>query len=308
MKRIFYIISAAAAMLFADSCQKNHGLDHEGNLAEVRLTIEVPAEVGSKAIGDGLSATELYYAVFDQEKTYMQSLAQTAALPISGKTATLEIKLAKSHTYSIVFWAQTPGAPYTFTPETGTVKVSYAGTANDETRDAFSALHTFTVPDAATFDEDVTLTRPFAQINFGASDFDQVTELGFAVKSTVEISGLADTYDILNETLSGNASTSFTATAVPAQFSAPEKLTAGGTDYAYVSMNYVLAPEIANSKLAEVKGIFEYNGTSAEVSVPNVSYQKNYRTNIVGNLFTNDVNLNIIIDENFRASDIVKPL
>jgi hypothetical protein len=305
MKRILFIITAAAALLFAAACQKSQDLVSQEDLAEVRFTVEVPAGVATKAFGEGLNATELYYAVFNQNKAYIQSLAQTAVVPVSGKTATLDLKLVRKYTYSIVFWAQTPGAPYTFVPETGTVTVSYAGNANDDTRDAFCALHTFTVPDAATFDEDVTLTRPFAQINFGASDFAQITELELGMKSTVKISGLADTYDILNGTLSGAASAAFTATTVPAQLATPETLTAGGTDYAYVSMNYVLAPSISNSKLAEVEGVFEYNGSSISVIVPNVPYQENHRTNIVGNFFTNDVTFNIIVDEAFLTPDFV---
>lgn len=307
MKRIFYIISAAAALLFAGSCQKENGVK-TGDMTEATFSINLPVDLTTRTISDGSKATELYYGIFNQNDEYLQGMAQVEAVQIEDKTAKLKLKLARNYTYSIVFWAQSPGAPYTFTPETGTVTVSYAGNANDETRDAFSAVHTFTVPDAATFSEDVTLTRPFAQLNFGASDFNYITELELAVKSTVEISGLADTYDILNGTLSGNASTSFTATTVPAQYPSPETLTAGGATYAYVSMNYVLAPAIAEGKLAEVKGIFEYNGSSLTLTVPNVPYQMNHRTNIVGDLFTNDVNLDIIIDENFLPTDFVKPL
>ena len=165
-------------------------------------------------------------------------------------------------------------------------------------------MHTFKVPDQATFNESVTLTRPFAQINYGASDFAQITELGLAMESTVEIDGLADTYDILNGTISGEASTTFALTTVPAQLTPSEVLTVGSNDYAYVSMNYVLAP-VDQSKIANIKATFAYNNDSVELNLDNVPFQRNYRTNIIGNFFTDEVTFTIIVDENFNQPDIL---
>lgn len=304
MKRILLFISAAA-MFVAGSCQKNQHTAEPSDLADVTFSIDLPV-APTKAIGDGLSAVELYYAVFNQEGGYINSLAQQQVVAVSGKKATVELKLVRQYTYSIVFWAQAPGAPYTFTPATGTVAVDYSGDANDDLRDAFCALHKFTVPDAAKFGETVTLTRPFAQINFGAADFAPITELGLAVKSTVAFTGLANQYDILNGKVSGDAATSFAATTVPAQYATPETLTVGNVDYAYVSMNYILAPISAvENKLANITATFEYNGSSVVVNVPNVPYKRNFRTNIIGDLFTTDATFNIVVDEAFLNPDFI---
>ena len=304
MKKL--VICFLVAITFvAGSCQKGNMNDVQaGDAAEVAFSIELPIELTTKAISDGTSATELYYAVFSQEGNYVQSLAQTAPLEIVGKTAQLRLKLVRNYTYSFVFWAQAPNAPYTFTPETGTVKVNYQGEANDEIRDAFCKLHTFKVPDAATFAETVTLTRPFAQINFGATDFAPITELRLAMTSTVAISGLADTYDILNGVVSGSASTDLSLTTVPEQLNPAESLTVAGKNYAYISMNYILAPAV-QSELANVKATFAYNGESVQVDVPNVPFQSNYRTNIVGSFFTDEVTFTIVVDNNFNQSDYI---
>ena len=314
MKKLVLIAMAAVA-LFSVSCQKGNISALEENTADVTFSVDLPVELSTKAIGDGTSATELYYAVFNQNGNYVQSLAQTAPVAVVGKTAQLKLKLVKNYTYSVVFWAQTPGAPYTFTPETATVKVSYKGDANDDSRDAFCQLHTVVVPDAATFEETVYLRRPFAQINFGAADFAQITELGLSMTSTVAISGLADTYDILNGTVSGSANTEFALTTVPAQGNPAETLVAGGKEYAYVSMNYILAPVneydaegkvvVAQSELANVTATFAYNGKDLQVAVPNVPFQRNFRTNIVGTFFTGEATFNIIVDENFYQPDYV---
>ena len=301
MKR-FILCALAATAFLAGACQKETVKVDESS--EVTITLDLPVGITTKTIGDGTTATELYYAVFNQNNEYVQSLAQTTPITIVGKTAQVKLKLVRNYTYSIVFWAQAPGAPYTFEPETGTVSVSYVGDANDETRDAFCKLHTFKVPNQATFSENVVLTRPFAQINYGASDFAQITELGLTMESTIEVHGLADTYNILNGTISGNASTTLDLTTVPAQLTPSETLTVAGNDYAYVSMNYVLAP-VAQSELANVTATFAYNNDSVELDVPNVPFQRNYRTNIIGNFFTDEVTFTIIVDENFNQPDFI---
>lgn len=301
MKKVILCALAAVAFI-AGACQKENVKG--GESSDVTIALDLPVGLTTKSIGDGTTATELYYAVFNQNNEYVQSLAQTTPVTVVGKTAEVKLKLVKNYTYSIVFWAQAPGAPYTFTPERGTVTVSYDGDANDESRDAFCKLHTFKVPDQATFNESVTLTRPFAQINYGASDFAQITELGLAMESTVEIDGLADTYDILNGTISGEASTTLALTTVPAQLTPSEVLTVGSNDYAYVSMNYVLAP-VDQSKIANIKATFAYNNDSVELNLDNVPFQRNYRTNIIGNFFTDEVTFTIIVDENFNQPDIL---
>ena len=292
-----------AAALWAGSCQKEAG--EVGNeAAEAVFSVTLPVDISTKAIGDGTTATELYYAVFNQKGEYISSLAQAEAIELVGKTATLKLKLVRNYTYSIVFWAQSPDAPYTFTPSTGTVAVDYSGVANDETRDAFCKLHTFTVPDKATFDETVYLNRPFAQINFGSDDFAQITELGLDMTSTVQISGLADTYNILNGEVSGNATTDLQLSAVPAQYDPAEALVVAGKEYAYVSMNYVLAPA-TQSEIANISATFAYNGETVTLDVPNVPFQRNYRTNIVGTFFTDEVTFTIIVDEVFDQPDFI---
>ena len=321
MKKILYVL-AAVSVIAATSCRKESPeVPFSAEEAEVSIVVELPleAEAATKSIADGSTATELYYAIFDSKGKYIQSLAHTQAIQLSGKQASISnLRLVKNYTYKLVLWAQAPGAPYSFDHASATVKVDYKGDANSENRDAFCEMHTFTVPDAATWEEKVTLRRPFAQINFGASDFASVEELGLLVKSTVEIAGLPDTYNILTGVVSGNASTAFTASRVPEQWTSAEDLEVAGKDYAYVSMSYILAPVnrydkdgkvIRDAKeLANIKAVFTYdnNAGSFDVDVPNVPYQRNFRTNIVGDIFTSGVKLNIVIDDKFNKPDYDK--
>lgn len=314
MKKFLLCVLMIATALLAASCQKE--MSESGyTSAEATFSVNLPVDLSTKAIGEGTAATELYYGVFSQNGEYLANLAQTAPVKIVGKTATLKLKLVRNYTYSIVFWAQAPGAPYTFVPDQGTVRVDYSGAANDELRDAFCQLHTFKVPDKATFDETVYLRRPFAQINFGSDDFAQITELGLDMESTVQISGLADTYDILKGVVSGNATTAFQFSTVPAQYDPAETLVVGGKDYGYVSMNYILAPVneydafgnvvSSASELASISATFAYNSDTVTLDVPNVPFQRNFRTNIIGSFFTDEVTFRIIVDEEFYQPDYV---
>lgn len=303
MKKFLLCVTMIATALLAASCQKEAG-EADSASAEATFSVNLPIGLSTKAIGEGTSATELYYGVFSQNGEYLTSLAQAAPVEVVGKTATLKLKLVRNYTYSIVFWAQAPGAPYTFVPDQGTVKVDYSGAANDELRDAFCQLHKFTVPDKATFDETVYLRRPFAQINFGSDDFAQITELRLDMESTVQINGLADTYDILNGVVSGNASTDLKLATVPAQYDPAETLVVGGKDYGYVSMNYILAP-VNVGELANISATFAYNNDTVTLDVPNVPFQRNFRTNIIGSFFTDEVTFRIVVDEEFYQPDYI---
>ena len=313
MKKSF-LLALAVIVSLAWACQKGGEKDlAAGDASAVTFVVDLPVNLSTKSIGDGDSATELYYAVFNQNGDYIRSLAQTAPVAVVGKTAEVELQLVRNYTYTMVFWAQAPAAPYTFDPETGVVTVDYSGDANAENRDAFCQKHTFKVPDQATFEETVYLRRPFAQINFGAADFAQITELGIAMESTVEIAGLPDTYDIMNGVVSGNASTQFELNTVPAQFNPAETLQVNGVDYGYVSMNYILAPVneydaegnviVAQKELANVSATFSYNGDDVQLNVPNVPYQRNFRTNIIGTFFTDVVTFKVIVDADFYKPD-----
>jgi len=330
MKR--FLLFAFAAIIAAASCQKEtlDGGVPAGETAEVTFTINVPEGLQTKAIADGSNATELLYAVYNADKTkHITSLdgVTPVATTIDGKRGwTLKLTLVKNYTYNIFFWAQAPVAagqtgPYEFDKTSGKVTVKYDGSANDEKRDAFCYLATVPVPaDVRTFvpngGKPFELRRPFAQINFGAADYKAITELGLAMTSTIEMSGLPDTYNFLTGKVSGNATTSLALAQIPAQMTPAEKLTVNGDSdtYGYVGMNYILAPEntyntdgsvVVDRVTKEIKATFAYNNETVEIDVPNVPYQRNFRTNIVGNFFSGDVDIQVIIVEDFYKPDVV---
>ena len=68
-------------------------------------------------------------------------------------------------------------------------------------------------------------------------------------------------------------------------------------------MNYVLAPQDKTDIVGGVKGTFYYNNANVVIDVPNVPYQRNYRTNIIGELFSGPAVFNVIIVPVYEEPD-----
>lgn len=289
MKKIFWIVAAVAGLIATASCQKDTPAVSlpEGEEGVAVLAVSVPESIATKAYSDGKTATDLYYAVYDgldPDRRLLLHNAQPLKFENGALTMTVELKLVKNYPYDIVFWAQSPAAPYTFDQEAQTVTVnSYTTAANDENRDAFYQLvEGYKVVSTPI---DVDLYRPFAQINFGAKDYSEVTALGLTMDSQVEIEGLPYVLNVLDRTATGSTNAAFYATAVPAASGETLEVNGDKDTYSYVSMNYVLAPQ-TKGMLPTLTGIFHYNNAEIVIPVENVPYQRNYRTNIIGEFFT----------------------
>ena len=289
MKKIFWIAAAAAGLIAAASCQKEsvNGPEVDGEEAVAVLTISIPEEIATKSYSDGKTATDLYYAVYDsqdQNKKFLFGTTEPLKFENGSLTKEVEIRLVKNYAYDIVFWAQAPGAPYTFDMAAQTITVdNYTTKANDENRDAFyQVVEGYKIVSTPT---KVDLYRPFAQINFGASDYDEVTALGLTMASKVQISGLPNVLNVLDRTVDGAVNADFIETDVPAIYGEKLEVKGDKDTYGYVSMNYVLAP-VAKGMLDNVTGRFYYNNDEVVIPVTNVPYQRNFRTNIIGEFFT----------------------
>ena len=312
MKRIFYFVLAAVICVAA--CQKVDQIDQVGEKTEVSFTVCLPQEIATRAVSDGTKALRLYYATYtggDNPKMIASLSNVSEGVAVSRKTATITLKLVKDLDYDVVFWAQAPEcSAFTFDWSAAKMTVSYNGEANDDYRDAFYAVRQdLKVTDAA-LQETVTLYRPFAQINFGAADYQSVvdyydeTSVDAGMQSALVSAEVPNTLDLLTEALgTETAAADFRLSAIPND---PRLLEVNGVEYKYVSMNYVLAPKgTAPAMLSSITASFQYTAGNIDrtVEVKNVPYLRNHRTNIIGNFFTETAILNIEIDEKFNDPD-----
>ncbi len=315
MKRYLKTITAVVlAALTTAACQKENFGDATPAGQEVDVTLDLLApQIGTKSYGDGTTAKTVYVHVYQQDAkgnlTYIEPAAKDASLKtpsqsltLNGLKATYSTRLVTGQTYTFVFWAQADKAPYTYDTDAKTITVNYASAkGNDESRDAFyNVLPNVKIEGAYT--ASVQLARPFAQLNFGAADYEEAKAAGLTVtKAMVKLTHAATSLNLLDGTTAGDKTVTFAKAALPEN----ANLTAGGKDYKYVAMDYVLVGKSAKT-LSDVTLTLTATGTQSttpEFTYSNVPLQANYRTNIVGNLFTSPAEVQIEITPGFGTPD-----
>ena len=325
MKKYFSFIVAVATMFAVTSCSQEEVVGNENSADAVEATFNVGFEgsTDSRAISDGTTVDQLYFAVYDADGKEIKALRQDDvngnAVKVENKTATVKVRLVKGQTYSFVFWAQKSEMGHYNTDDMKAIKVnSYAVDANDETRDAFYAYYDMKGEkvEKGFFSKDIVLKRPFAQLNLGTTLRDWIwattAEVTIA-KSKVKVTGAV--YNTLN-TFTGEVSNSSDA-ADAADFKlclipdmATEKLVlkkgSENSDktvfeqYYYLSSNYLLAPaEKELSKELVFTLVDEKDVEINTLKVINAPLQQNWRTNIVGDILTGEGTFNIVIDPTF---------
>ena len=287
MKKLFLVLAAAFAMV---ACQTD--INEVGVVGgEVDVTFEVGTP--TRAYSDGTTATHLQYAVYDETGAELDALTVTNG-EIHGST-TVSFKLVTGNTYTVIFWAAAPNAPYTVDFANKTMTIDYNGVkSNDEKLDAFYKRHTFTVNGAQT--ETIELRRPFAQLNIGTSDFEAAEKAGYtADESFVKVTKLGNILNLWNDKVEGtDAEITFNYAAIPTT----ETFPVGG--YEYLAMNYLLVD--SEKEVVDIE--FGYNDTEVNDAktrtVGSVPVQRNYRTNIYGQLLTSDVDINVVIKPEYE--------
>lgn len=312
MKRIFYFVMAA--VLCVAACQKVDQIEQVGKKGEVAFTVSLPGSIGTRSIADGEKALKLYYATYTDgnDPKMIASLSNTVeGVAIVGKEATIRLQLVKDLNYDVVFWAQADECKaFGLDWANASMTVDYKGTANDDYRDAFYAVRQDLKVTEGVLQETVTLYRPFAQINFGAADYQSVVDyydqasVDAGMKSALVCAQVPNTLNLLTEALgTETAEADFTLAPIPND---PRLIEVNGTGYKYVSMNYILAPKGTQpDMLAGITASFQYTdgNINRSIEVKNVPYLRNHKTNIIGNFFTEVAILNIQLEEIFDKPD-----
>lgn len=340
-KKLFLGMFAAAGMLFATSCS-NDELEavQSGNEAQVTFSLGLEGGIATRAISDGTGAKKLVCAVYDADNEVIKTISiNNQAVDATtgqfvndkafqgGLTDQINVTLAKGQTYTMVFWAQNGACDAYDTDDLKAVEIDYTngaeGTAatgdfnNDETRDAFYAAETFKVE--GNKEINVTLKRPFAQINVGVTSEDWNAAVASNItieKSSVVIKNAATSINLLTGEV-GNETTDvevlYIENAIP-QGEMLEVDTDGDgekEEYHWLSMSYILVAdhdetEDANGLLgtdkATLQGLqYTFIPESGEPiafaeGLAGAPVQRNWRTNIIGKILTGDVQFNITID------------
>ena len=293
MKKILFGMMAVAG-LAAVSCESNLEPAVEAG-KEVVVSIEVGTpEIATRAFSDGMTATVLQYAVYDEAGNELADLTVENA-EIHGKT-TVEFKLTTGNKYSMIFWAAAPNAPYevNFAEQTMTVDYSEA-VSNDENRDAFyKYVEPFTV--TGPMSKTIELKRPFAQLNIGTNDFEDSEAAGYLPTQSKVTVPVSSSLNLVSGAVNEAVATTFDF----ADFKRTETFPVKG--YEYLAMNYLLVG--ADKGVVDVE--FAYTDGNVEKSrkVGSVPVQRNHRTNLYGQLLTSDVEINVEILPDYDDPDL----
>ena len=313
MKKIFSLMVVALSVLAVASCAKEDlGKNDE---ATMTLSLRIPEAASTKAYGDGMFADKnVIIGVFDENG--VEKFRKNIVWAKDVFEQEVQIRFMMGKTYQMVLWAQygnAYGDPVTM-PLTQ-ITLDYSA-SNRENLDAFYAyVPKFTVKQD--FQKTITLTRPFAQLNFATTigDMDESvadTDLtGLGNTATITISNVANTLDLFTGLTSyvkdGHAETVpqtvvIPATAFPAKVDGKyPTITVEEVTYEVIAMNYVLVAD-ANAQDGKTTVDLKLEVGDFVIDVPNAYMKRNWRTNVVGELLTAEGSFKVTIDPEFEGS------
>ena len=316
-KNLFMSMLAIAGMLFATSCSQDELLNEPttGDYVSAKFTIGTSDGIATRAtIGNGTKADKVACAVYDEKGTELRDLY--AIRDVVDMKATYEIRLAKGQKYRVAFFAYNSTADAYDVTYLTDIKVKDSQNSNIENRDAFTA---YVDVDATvnTINEDVTLYRPFAQLNLGVdnTEWTDAVKAGVTVaKSKIVVTNVYDQFSAYDNAIVATAepkTMTFAMNTIPTEeleVDVDRDGTIANTEkFKYLALNYLLVGDAGTEKsLTDVEFVWE-NSDASKTNNPtthfkNIPVQRNYRTNIIGKLLTNPATFNIVIDADFIDS------
>ena len=281
----------------------------KGNV--VTFEVSVPEGVATRSYtADGSNVNDLVYAVYSTEATTLED-AQNGHLEFfyavnetqeegqssfSDGKSIVSLELLNNQNYLILFWAQSNDAWVSAQgSDINLLQVTYPSSmsANNMHLEAFSGV-AFIQNVKGARKETVKLTRPFAQINLATTMPEAFTATLY--QSSMTVTGAPAYFDVQKQSASEKTTEeplSFTAANVPdADF--------GKDGYEYAGANYIFA--VAENTVDVKYNIYTSHGV-VNNEVPSVPVQKNYRTNIIGNLLTSTAGYTVELDNRWGTPD-----
>ena len=287
---------------------------------EVTTTFAIGLEnLGTRVAGDSGMIDKVAWGIYEHQADgngrflAVHSSCNSAPADFDGEKAEIEVTLFTGKKYDLVFFGYcSANNAYSIDWEARELNVNYSDLANLEARDAFYHVEpAFTAGTNKTF----TLRRPFAQLNVGQSmeDFGIMQLTGnYIEKSSVTVKAyskmkLTATKDEKGQIInSGPVSGELVDVTLNMNNVVSDNLTVNEVAYKHIAMNYLLVNE--KQVVNDVEFKFTENTTTGAPTVftrtyHNVPLQRNYRTNILGRIISDEYNFEIVIDADFNEPD-----
>lgn len=296
MKTFKHIVLVFTALLLVASCAIDEMWDGMDIQDEEKVLTFKPKfedfEAVTKAIGDGSKVDKLLVQAYPDGEDAPEF---SAVYDISAGSRVEDIKISffYSKTYKVYFWAyDSDGDAYEYKTDAEgnillnqAIKVKYP--EGDELAynalehlDAFYSVQTVNLSDDVAEPTDISLTRPFAQVNLGAlaEDFTNanVTKAQFTVKNVPTDFTLAKDKVTTSATLSNQVFTFTDFTLADNEGS----ISFENADYRYVGTTYIFVPSGASKIYVDVS-LYAGDKPLKEQSNLEISIDPNKRTNLI---------------------------
>ena len=324
MKKAFLLI-ASAAILFA-GCKKEQPLASDGETTVV--TVCAGLEGAATKAADDLdgNAAKVNHWVFEVLDANGKLFYREVSTPEAGtKSQTYNISLIKNQDYDLLFWADNSEGFYKTDnlKEVSLVMEDGFYEANRDSRDAFCA-HKKCKADGSAIS--VKLTRPFAQINLITTDladlWTQAEKSGdqesvYASNKPVDFVAkikVPTTFNVLTESYvksseefvvmkADNCYVAYKEDLITAQDKTNYLL---HTNPATLYMDYIFATSGEEADVVKIDFSFKSNSKAVNYTFSNIPVKANYRTNIKGQLMSNDTRITVTIDPTWADPDYNK--
>ena len=296
MKKLFLLTTV---LLFGmTACQKTEMSDATSGNTQITVKAALPAQMAeTRAAGDGTTVDRCIMQIYLDGELYGER--QVAA--VENLSATFSVRLVAGKTFDLVFWADKSGADINTDLHYNTAdlaNVAFTGDyiGNDDARDAF--FGTAQVAAGESQAVNVELKRPFGQLNVKTLDMAEVAAASAAlVPSKVKIAfdEVPTGINLLTGELTGAAEAVAYADAAA--------LANNENNAGELSFDYVFAPKAAGEQRLVNFTMSFLNDAGTEVAsayeFSNIPVQRNYRTNVSGNLLTKKADINVEVKPEF---------
>lgn len=321
MKKIFLLVAALAAFTFT-SCNSDddaQGLVGNGEMENVTLTVGIDNGVKTKAetalpavIPSGYKAR---YIVEIWKGSSIFSRIEQASTDITNPNV-FSLSVPKGVSYKLVVWVDFINASKTatnglYTDEFYTTSTTDKGLSAIEQKnittgtwtpaqDAFFASVDWTDASRPT---SIIAKRPFARLNVIA--LDQASWENLKIADATRSFTIKTTYTGVPKTFDATAGT---VTDTQNIVSSQSTTSSGSTTYTYTADNnifysgLVFAPTVSELYSIQLDLTMQVDGTNKYepvYAISNVPLQRNYQTNIIGNLIVGNTDFTIYVDEGY---------
>lgn len=318
IKNIRISLSTMALVMTAACSQVDDNIENLiADEAPVSISVSLPDGMNTRSagtIGDVASASVdfLHWALFevtvDENGNDISTHIHDYEIESTFKDSkeTLKLNLPRDRKYRIALMAKNKASLFSSFRE-GVMSVDYSKqTAAFPINDDVFVGKTDVIDPAKSFTVNVTLRRPFAQINWGATDMEEAEVQRVIGKTSGQDEYGKSSGSIYKELdiLSNKVSDAVDADATYAmdltrkgEYAFPST---NGTSCSLVAMRYILVDQTVSSVInCKIAFTGEYTG---EVNVTSAPVQANYRTNIYGRFFTDPNVFELRLEEGFSSS------